>query len=75
MWIETTYPSSSGEKAFRHLMVAQDTGTAIKGRVRGDVFWGTGEEAAYIAGHMKQPGRMVALLPKPVARRLGLGSP
>ena len=56
-------------------MVAQDTGTAIKGRVRGDVFWGTGEEAAYIAGHMKQPGRMVALLPKPVARRLGLGSP
>ncbi|MGE0211696.1 MAG: murein transglycosylase A [Parvibaculaceae bacterium] len=75
MWIDTTHPSSGGEKGFRHLMVAQDTGTAIKGRVRGDVFWGTGDEAAFIAGHMKAPGRMVALLPGPVAKRLGLGNP
>ena len=38
------------------LMIAQDTGTAIKGHVRGDVFWGAGEKAALIAGHMKSPG-------------------
>jgi hypothetical protein len=40
--------------------------------VRGDVFWGTGEAAATVAGLMKSPGIMVALLPKAVAARLGL---
>ena len=37
-------------------MVAQDTGSAIKGGVRGDVFWGAGEAAAFAAGQMKEPG-------------------
>jgi membrane-bound lytic murein transglycosylase A len=51
-------------------MIAQDTGTAIKGHVRGDVFWGAGEEAALTAGHMKSPGSMVVLLPRDLGQRL-----
>ena len=45
-------------------MVAQDTGGAIRGPVRGDVFWGTGAEAGAVAGHMKHPGRYWLLLPR-----------
>ncbi|GAB4171671.1 MAG: murein transglycosylase A [Thalassobaculales bacterium] len=47
----------------RRLMVAQDTGGAIRGPVRGDVFWGSGAEAAEIAGRMKARGRYWMLLP------------
>ena len=45
-------------------MVAQDTGSAIKGPVRGDVFWGHGKLAARRAGQMKQRGRYFLLLPR-----------
>jgi membrane-bound lytic murein transglycosylase A len=44
-------------------MMAQDTGGAIRGGVRGDFFWGFGTEAGEMAGKMKQPGRMWVLLP------------
>jgi membrane-bound lytic murein transglycosylase A len=50
----------------RRLMVAQDTGGAIKGAVRGDLYWGSGEPALAVAGGMKQPGRYFLLLPKTV---------
>ena len=72
VWLETTTPSGSkGElQPFKHLMIAQDTGTAIRGHVRGDVFWGAGEHAAMTAGHMKSPGRMTVLLPKSLAQSL-----
>ena len=55
-WLDTTapVPHAEGSTAFRHLMVAQDTGTAIRGLQRGDVFWGAGPDAAEIAGRMKQ---------------------
>ena len=49
-------------------MVAQDTGGAIKGVVRGDVFWGAGERAEAIAGRMKSPGRYAVLLPRALVR-------
>jgi membrane-bound lytic murein transglycosylase A len=45
-------------------MVAQDTGSAIRGVVRADYFWGFGTEAGEQAGRMKQPGRMWLLWPK-----------
>jgi len=51
----------------RRLMVAQDTGGAIRGPVRGDVFWGDGPEAAERAGGMKAHGRYYLLLPKTLA--------
>ena len=76
VWLETQTPPESpgGAQAFNHLMVAQDTGTAIKGHARGDVYWGWGADAAQIAGHMKSAGRMHVLLPNMVASRLGLKS-
>ncbi len=55
----------------RALLIAQDTGGAIRGPVRGDIFFGFGGEAEARAGEMKSPGRMVVLLPNPVAARLG----
>ena len=52
------------EAPLRRLMVAQDTGGAIKGVVRGDVFWGAGEPAEAIAGRMQGRGGLAVLLPK-----------
>ena len=72
IWIDTRTPPEAGAKPFQHLMVAQDTGTAIKGYVRGDVYWGWGADASFNAGHMKSAGTMVVLLPKLVAARLKL---
>jgi membrane-bound lytic murein transglycosylase A len=52
--------------ATNHLMVAQDTGGAIRGPVRGDIFYGYGERAEELAGPMKQPGQWWLLLPRTV---------
>jgi membrane-bound lytic murein transglycosylase A len=54
----------------RRLVVAQDTGGAIKGPVRGDLFWGAGSAAGARAGEMDARGRDYLLLPRPVADRL-----
>ncbi len=54
------------DRPVHRLVVAQDTGGAIRGPVRGDLFWGPGDEAADVAGRMKHPGRMWLLLPRPV---------
>jgi len=63
IWLDT----KDGKGAdFKHLMVAQDTGGAIKGAVRGDVFWGSGVEATEQAGSMQSRGRAYILLPKTV---------
>jgi membrane-bound lytic murein transglycosylase A len=53
-------------------MVAQDTGSAIKGPVRGDFFWGAGETALAEAGRMKSAGRYWFLLPRGVVERIAL---
>ncbi len=50
----------------RQLMIAQDTGGAIRGPIRGDLFFGFGETAETLAGPMKAPGRWWLLLPKTV---------
>lgn len=62
VFLATTYPNSS--KPLNRLMMAQDTGGAIKGGVRADFFWGAGNEAGKLAGAMKQAGRIWVLLPK-----------
>ena len=72
VWLDTTFPAGAsgdpgGTLPLRRLLVAQDTGGAITGPVRGDVFWGHGEDAAATAGTMRQPGRLWLLLPKTVA--------
>ncbi|NQU58892.1 MAG: murein transglycosylase A [Rhodospirillales bacterium] len=63
IWLDTTDPVDPGEP-LRRLVIAQDTGSAIKGPVRGDLFWGFGAEAATRAGLMKQPGHYFLLLPR-----------
>jgi membrane-bound lytic murein transglycosylase A len=61
VWLQTTLPDGS---AYERLMFAQDTGGAITGPVRADVFFGIGERAEQLAGEMKQRGQMFALLPR-----------
>jgi membrane-bound lytic murein transglycosylase A len=51
----------------RHLLIAQDTGGAIRGPVRGDLFWGHGADAERRAGTMRARGSYFLLLPKSVA--------
>lgn len=53
-----------GAPKLNKLMIAQDTGGAIKGVIRGDFFWGYGDHAAAMAGPMKSIGKMWVLLPK-----------
>jgi membrane-bound lytic murein transglycosylase A len=57
-------PTPDG-KTFRRLMVAQDVGSAIRGKERGDIYWGSGAEAGAIAGVTKTEARFYVLLPKP----------
>ena len=62
VFLSTTEPNSA--KPLKRLMMAQDTGGAIKGGVRADFFWGAGFEAGAKAGAMKQAGKIWVLLPK-----------
>ncbi|MDG4718617.1 MULTISPECIES: murein transglycosylase A [Thalassospira] len=62
VWIETRDPMNE-DRSFNRLMVAQDTGGAIRGPVRGDIFFGPGEDAALFAGHMNRKGQKFVLLP------------
>ncbi|WP_448681452.1 murein transglycosylase A [Pseudomonas nicosulfuronedens] len=61
MWLSTTRPD--GAPVVRPV-AAQDTGGAIVGEVRADLFWGTGDAAGELAGHMKQDGQLWLLWPK-----------
>ena len=58
VWLE-----KEGADPIRRLMVAQDTGSAIKGAQRGDIFFGSGDDAGREAGRIRDAGRMVVLLP------------
>ncbi|MDJ0955864.1 MAG: MltA domain-containing protein [Arenicellales bacterium] len=62
VWLETTVPGS--KEPYRRLVLAQDTGGAIKGHVRADLFWGQGPQAERMAGLMKEEGRLFVLKPK-----------
>jgi len=62
VFLSTTYPGT--DFPLKQLMVAQDTGGAIKGEVRADFFWGMGNDAGKVAGKMKQDGQLWVLLPK-----------
>ncbi|WP_212522918.1 MltA domain-containing protein [Actibacterium sp. MT2.3-13A] len=68
VWIE-----KGGARPLRRLMVAQDTGSAIKGAQRADIFYGTGVAAGRLAGRVRDPGRMVVLLPIEKALTLAPG--
>lgn len=62
VWLVTTRPNS--DQSLARLMLAQDTGGAIRGAVRGDYYWGSGTDAGNVAGKMRQTGRLWVLMPK-----------
>jgi membrane-bound lytic murein transglycosylase A len=68
VWIE-----KDGPNPIKRLMIAQDTGSAIKGAQRADVFFGTGEGAGHAASAVNDGGRMVTLLPIALAEQLTKG--
>ena len=65
VWIE-----KGGKSPIRRLMIAQDTGSAIKGPQRADIYFGTGDTAGKEAGRIKDPGRMIVLMPIQIAYSL-----
>lgn len=71
VFLSTTRPLSS--EPIQRLMFAQDTGSAIKGGVRADFFWGAGDAAGEAAGRMKQAGRMWVLMPRGAGTSVAAG--
>ena len=72
IWLQASRPASTtgqADEPLHRLVLAQDTGGAIKGGVRGDMFWGHGPDAAAIAGRMKHQGSWFLLLPNTLADR------
>lgn len=63
LWLSIKEPVT-GQGDLQRLVIAQDTGGAIKGPIRGDYYWGYGAEAAHNAGLMKSAGRYWLLLPR-----------
>jgi membrane-bound lytic murein transglycosylase A len=61
VYLSTTWPNT--KRPLQRLMIGQDTGSAIRGAVRGDFFWGSGEQAGLQAGRMSQRGKFWVLLP------------
>ena len=62
VWLDTRLTAT--DEPFQRLMVTQDTGSAIKGPARGDIYLGIGKEAAMLAGKQKAPGKMYVLVPR-----------
>lgn len=73
LWLETTYPlenNKQAKKPFNRIMVAQDVGGAIKGAIRGDVFFGSDKKAERYAWYMKNMGKYYVLIPNDVASKI-----
>lgn len=73
IWLRVKLPMSAGDYRGTEqgvLLAAQDTGKAIRGPLRGDIYFGSGKKAGELAGVMKHPGDWFMLLPKELAERL-----
>jgi membrane-bound lytic murein transglycosylase A len=76
IYVATTVPDPNAAKpdrSFQRLLIAQDTGGAIKGPARGDIFFGAGADAEAIAGRLNAHGQFFVLVPKAAAAALGVG--
>ncbi|MEM7730639.1 MAG: 3D domain-containing protein, partial [Pseudomonadota bacterium] len=76
VWLDTRLPATAGDHRGRKaglLVVTQDTGNAIRGAQRGDLFFGSGPAAGAKAGMMKHPVRWTDLIPRALAERLYAG--
>ena len=71
IWVDAALPidSEKPETKFQRLLFAQDTGSAIVGPARADIYFGHGEEVSHVAGRIKQFGKFVMLVPQSVAVR------
>jgi membrane-bound lytic murein transglycosylase A len=69
IWVDATLPidSEKPETRFQRLLFAQDTGSAIVGPARADIYFGHGEEISHVAGRIKQFGKFVMLVPQSIA--------
>ncbi len=77
IWVNTTLPQKSGDYNGNEtglLLITQDTGRAIRGEQRGDIYFGTGASAGALAGVMKHPGQFTLLLPRDLVLRQGPAS-
>jgi len=63
-FIDAALPLADARVPFRRLMIAQDTGSAIVGPARADIYFGAGEEAGRIAGRLRHPGDFALLIPR-----------
>ncbi|MBV8422284.1 MAG: MltA domain-containing protein [Hyphomicrobiales bacterium] len=65
-FIEANLPIESGKSVsrFGRLMIAQDTGSALVGPARADLYWGAGDDAGRVAGRIRHPGRFAMLVPR-----------
>ena len=65
-FIQTGLPLANEKRpaSFDRLMIAQDTGSAIVGPARADIYWGAGDQAGHIAGHLRHPGKFAMLVPR-----------
>ncbi|MBL0942112.1 MAG: MltA domain-containing protein [Alphaproteobacteria bacterium] len=66
LWLDIEHPDTTQQK-LQQLVIAQDTGGAIKGPIRGDFYWGSGPEAGALAGIMKSQGSYYLFLPRPLS--------
>lgn len=64
VWLEVELPREAGSEAFRHLTIAEDTGSAILGPARADLYHGSGAQAGSRAGVLRHPMRFVVLWPR-----------
>ena len=66
-WIKAELPfAGNGPESFQRLMIGQDTGSAILGAARGDVFFGSGARAGALAGNIRHKAELTLLSPKPI---------
>jgi membrane-bound lytic murein transglycosylase A len=65
-FIQTGLPLANEKRpaSFDRLVIAQDTGSAIVGPARADIYWGAGDQAGHIAGHLRYPGKFAMLVPR-----------
>ena len=73
LWVDASRPADQLGQApekYQHLLISQDTGGAIRGPVRGDVYWGAGARAEEMAGRMANHGRLIALIPNALAQSI-----
>ena len=70
MWLSTIHNTKNGNKDFNKLVISNDTGSAIKGAIRGDIFFGSGTTGESNASYQSSTGEYFLLLPQRIINKL-----